>query len=131
MSAFSQEVEAFKTHPLEYARLTGRTTNMLNAAKAVAESGRPVVVIFKDMRTVESWQRKFGSIKNMSLIPMKVKMPELDWNQLKITEGIHKHSQTFIDHDVIYLYHKDLFKAYHAYDRPMDHSPYTTPQQPA
>lgn len=130
MSAIEKTVEGFKTDPLEYSRQTGRTTNMMEAAKAVAESGKPVVVIFKDEISAAVWRQKYKDVRGMSVIPMSVRMPEFDWKQLKITDGPYAFHETFVDHDVIFAYHKDLFKAYHKYDRPMDHSPYTNPQQP-
>lgn len=127
ITSLAEKVQGFATDPLEYSRQTGRTTRMMKEAAAVAESGKSVVVVFKDEMAAKHWRAKYADVNGLSVIPMKARMPELDWKEQRIIAGPYAFHQTFIDHDVIYLYHKELFKAYHQYDRPMDHPPYVTP----
>ena len=131
MNEVQKLVKELETHPFEFKRLTGRTTRMMEAAKAMAESGKPVVVVFKDEHNAKFWRDKYDNVPGLSVVPMKVKMPELDWESMKFSAGPYAHHKTFIDHDVIYLWNRHLFDAYCEYDRPLDHSPYTTPQRHA
>lgn len=130
-NGIDQQIEKFKTDPLEYARQTGRSYNMMEAAKAVCSAGKPVVAIFKDEHSAAQWRVKYQDVPGLTVIPMKRDMSELDWTRLKIVKGPYAHHELFLDHDVIWSYHKELFAAYHKYDRPMDRSPYIEPQQAA
>jgi hypothetical protein len=123
--------EDMKTDPFEFKRQTGRTTRMMEAAKAVAESGKPVVVVFRDDHQAKYWREKYSNVAGMSIIHMRMSTPELDWAQMKFVTGPYAYHKTFLDHDVIYCWNKELFKAYVEYDRPLDHSPYITPQKAA
>lgn len=128
-SSSNSHFDQFKTDPIEYNRQTGRTTRMMEAAKGIAIQGAPVVVIFMDERSAGIWRQKYKDVKGMTVIPMSVNMPELDWKKLKITDGPYAYHQTFIDHDVLFVYNKELFKAYCRYDLPMDQAPYLVPPQ--
>jgi hypothetical protein len=116
--------QQLKQDPMEFKRQSGRTTRMMEAAKAVARTGKAVVVVFKDERDAGYWRVKYANVAGMSVIPMKVKMPELDWSQLKIVSGPYANHQTFLDHDTIFAYNKDVLKAWHQYDLPVTGEPY-------
>lgn len=120
----ASKMEELKTDPLEYNRQTGRTFRMMEMVKAVSVQGQPVVVVFNNEQVAKHYRDKYPHLKGVTMIAMKIHMPELDWASMKFVTGPYAFHKTFIDHDVIYVYHKELFKAYHHYDRPMDQVPY-------
>jgi hypothetical protein len=121
---FAEEMASLNIDPIEYSRQSGRTHRMMEAAKALCEKGKPVVVIFKDEMLAKLWRAKYKDVNGLSVIPMSVNMPDLDWKQLKMVSGPYAFHQTFLDHDTIFSYQKELIREYHKYDRVMDTAPY-------
>jgi hypothetical protein len=104
--------------PMEHGkRQTGRTTRMMEAAKEACAKGKAVVVVFKDEHHAKIWREQYKDVPGLSVIPMRVTMPELDWKQLKFVKGPYANHETFLDHDVIFVYHKELFRAWAQYDQ--------------
>jgi hypothetical protein len=98
-------------------RQTGRSTRMMLEAATAATKGEKVVVLFKDELTAKYWRDRFGRIPGMSIEPMKVHMPELDLGKMRLVGDRATHT-LFVDHDILYLENKDLFRAWMKYDLP-------------
>jgi hypothetical protein len=122
-----------KNDPMDYfKRQSGRTTRMFEAAVAAAKAqsvlpeGKEVLILMKDMHSVDQLREKFKAQipPNLQIINMKVSMPELNWDELRFTSGPFKGRLLFIDHDVFYGWYKHILKAWTAYDRPIDGEPY-------
>lgn len=129
-NGIDQQIEKFKTDPLEYKRQTGRSMRMMLAAAQLASDGQKVLVTFKDEASANHWRQKFGGIPTLTIKPMH-RDTEIDWQTLKI-KGVTGYDSQFLDHDVIWAYNKAIFAAFNRYDLPMDRSPYLLPEkQPA
>lgn len=112
----SRKVESPSLSRLETQRQTGRTTRMFEQAVESAKSGKPTVVYMKDVHSVRIWLEKMGDIPGLSIEPMRVRMPDMDWSQLKIVSGPFANHEQFFDHDVIYCQFRHVLLAWMQYD---------------
>ena len=106
-------------HPLEHNRQTGRTSRMMLAAANHANSGAKTQVVFKDECAAKVWCDRFGHIPNLTIRSMKRSevgaINWVEWADLRRLDGI----DTFVDHDVLFIEHKAIFKAYAEFDLPL------------
>lgn len=98
-----------------YKRQTGRTTRMFEAAKALAESGKPVTVLMKDERSADCWRERGWEVPGLEIISMNARESRVDWYAFKMTDH-RANNELFIDHDVLYIQFKDALKAFTQYD---------------
>lgn len=104
-----------KMHTEELFRQSGRTTRMVQEALRVADTGKNVVIVMKDESMVAHVRNKFVIRANASVISYNHSKGTIDWSKLQAT-GEHAKSVTFIDHDVIYFNHRELFRAQSRFD---------------
>ncbi len=121
MGTMAEYLEVMKNDPLEYKRQSGRTTRMFQRAVDAAKSGKMVVVLMKDMNSVNHWQDRIGGpVPGLSIEGMKFPTsPEIDWKEFKLI-GLRSDHQLFIDHDVFESTFKYILKAWTVDDLPID-----------
>jgi hypothetical protein len=105
-----------------YKRQTGRTTRMFEAAKAAAQSGKPVTVLMKDQARVNDWCTRGWEVPGLEIIGLKAKEDRIDWQNLKMKDH-RANNQLFIDHDVFYSQFKDILREFTKYDAPVKDVP--------
>jgi len=106
-------------HPIEHNRQTGRTTRMMLAAANHVSAGAKADVLFKDEMSAKRWRDRFGHIPNLTIRGMhRSELHSIDWKdwaETRLINGV----ETFVDHDVLFIMHKEIFKAYAQYDLPL------------
>jgi len=105
-----------------YKRQSGRTTRMMEAAKAAAQSGQAVTVLMKDKRSADDWIARGWSVPGMEITWMNMRENYVNWNTMKLTDH-RANNVLFIDHDVYYGQFKDVFREFSKYDLPVKDVP--------
>lgn len=105
-----------------YKRQTGRTTRMMQEAKATAESGKAVTVMMKDKQSADSWISRGWAVPGMEIAWMNMRENYINWNTMKLTDH-RANNVLFIDHDVLYSQFKDVFRTFSKYDLPVNDIP--------
>lgn len=107
---------SYSLGPLETQRQTGRTTRMFASAIASAKAGKPTVVFMHDVKMKEHWERIHGDVAGLTITHLDPRLPDMDWDKIRVVAGPYANHAQFFDHDVIYRQFRHVLLAWVQYD---------------